>query len=110
VTKRACLDCARPIDSGRRRCEKCESKRFYASRDPLWRVVRAARLELDGHRCQLRFPGCTGRATSVHLAEELGSDHRRATVENTLSACAHCHGVKHAPKAMGSRQREALEE
>src|SRR4051794_40371197 len=61
---------------------------------PAWQELREERLELDGRRCQLRVDdGCTGVATTVHLAPELGGDHRRARLEDLTSACAHCHGV-----------------
>ena len=59
-----------------------------------WRQVRAARLALDNGACQLRVDhGCTRIATTVHLDPELRGNHRLATLDNTRSACRHCHGV-----------------
>jgi 5-methylcytosine-specific restriction endonuclease McrA len=57
-----------------------------------WRTIRLQRLALDGHRCTIRLPGCTTTATSVHLHPALGNNHDLATLSNTQSACAHCHG------------------
>lgn len=57
-----------------------------------WRKVRRARLALDGHRCKLRLAGCTQVATTVHLDSALEGRHDLATLDNTLSACAQCHG------------------
>lgn len=64
-----------------------------------WRRVRAARLRLDGHRCQLKHPNCTGKATTVHLDPSCQGNHRLATINNTRSACAQCHGTEDAPRA-----------
>jgi hypothetical protein len=45
---------------------------------------------------------CTTYAETVHPAAELRGDHRLATLENTRSACRHCHGVVDAPRSQGS--------
>ena len=66
-----------------------------------WRRVRAQRLELVGHLCELRHPGCTGKATSVDLIG--GGDRSKATIERTRAACAHCHGVED-----GGRPKRAI--
>ena len=55
-----------------------------------WRRLRARRLELVGHRCELRSPSCTRVATTVHLIG--GGDHSTATLEMTKAACRACHG------------------
>ena len=67
-----------------------------------WRNLRAAVLERDGHQCRLRADDrCTMIATTVHLNPSLNGDHDRATANDCLSACAHCHGVTDAPRAAG---------
>jgi cytochrome c553 len=71
----------------------------YSSAD--WQSLRRRRLAYDDLRCQLHYPGCTERATSVHLDPALKGDHSKATMENTASACAHCHGVEDAPTSNG---------
>lgn len=82
-----------------RRREKAKRNGLYSDH---WKLVRKARLQLDGGRCVLRVDaGCTGRATTVHLAPELGGNHLLATLSNTASACRHCHGVVDAPRAQG---------
>ncbi len=79
------------------RCSKHKIDYGYTSQH--WRTTRLARLLHDGFQCQLGHKGCTVRATTVHLAPELAGDHRRATLDTTISACAHCHGVEDAPRA-----------
>ena len=61
--------------------------------------LRKQRLAFDGHRCQLRLPGCTGRATTVHLDPRFAGDHDAATIDDLISACARCHGRIDAPRA-----------
>jgi hypothetical protein len=94
---RACLTCGRPCPGPR--CAEHALDRGYNTQH--WHQTRDARLIIDGRRCQLRHPGCTGYATTVHLDESCNGDHALATVDNTLSACSHCHGVEDAPRAMG---------
>ena len=43
--------------------------------------------------------GCTTKATTVQLDPSLKGDHRQATIDNTRSACRHCHGVIDAPRS-----------
>lgn len=79
-----------------RRHEKAKALGLHSRH---WKQVRRARLAFDGYRCALRRPGCTGEATSVHLDPSLRGNHALATIDNTRSACAHCHGVVDAPRA-----------
>jgi hypothetical protein len=45
------------------------------------------------------------RATTVHLDPACRADHSLATIDNTRSACRHCHGVEDAPRAtQGNRE------
>lgn len=94
---RACLTCGRPTPGSR--CPSCTVDKGYGSAH--WQQIRRARLAIDGGRCRLRHDGCTGKATTVHLDPSCGGDHSLATLENTLSACAHCHGVEDAPRSQG---------
>jgi hypothetical protein len=78
-----------------------------------WQELRRLRLEADAHLCRLRLPGCTLRATHVHLHPELGGDHTVATLGDCVSACAQCSGAVDAPRArhprghgMESKRRE----
>ena len=41
-------------------------------------------------RCEVRLPGCTGRAESVHLVG--GGNHATAMLEMTKASCLRCHG------------------
>ena len=97
ATLRPCLDCGRPTRGSR--CPDHTIDPGY--RTEHWQNVRALRLIYDGGLCQLDHPGCTGVATTVHLDPSCAGDHRLATVDNTLSACAHCHGVEDGPRASG---------
>lgn len=64
-----------------------------------WERLRIAALERDGCMCRIRLAGCTGTATTVHLDPRLGGNHAAATLEDLLSACAHCHGLVDGPRA-----------
>jgi 5-methylcytosine-specific restriction endonuclease McrA len=100
--------CSRIIDAAVYLCPGCKTKdnqrraakaKRNGLRSPYWKAVREARLRLDGYRCALQLDGCAGYAETVHLAPELGGNHRLATLENTRSACRHCHGVTEAPRS-----------
>jgi hypothetical protein len=108
--RRACLECGRPTSNGNR-CPEHAIRYGYTT--PHWQTVRKQRLAYDGHLCQLRRDdGCTVRATTVHLDPACNGNHALATLDNTVSACLHCHGVEDAPRASGGRgahwQREIL--
>lgn len=81
-----------------------ERARAYGYNRRHWQHTRLARLELDNHQCQLRYPGCTHTATTVDLDHELNGNHDQATLENTRSACRHCHATK---DGQGRRPRYA---
>jgi len=94
---RACLDCGRPCRGTR--CHSHARNHGYA--DTHWQTIRKQRLLLDGHACTFRYDGCTRRATSVHLDPRCNGNHALATLDNTRSACAHCHGIEDAPRSNG---------
>jgi 5-methylcytosine-specific restriction endonuclease McrA len=56
---------------------------------PGWAKLRRAVLERDGHRCQLEYPGCRGRATHVDhvIPRRFGGSDQPA---NLRAACAPC--------------------
>lgn len=58
--------------------------------DSAWRKTRAAILDRDNYRCQLRYPGCSIQATQVdHIVPVLqGGD--RLDPENLRAACVKC--------------------
>jgi hypothetical protein len=94
---RPCLDCGRPTNGTR--C--LEHAVHYGYTTPHWQTVRKQRLALDGYLCQLRHNGCTRRATTVHLDPRCNGNHLRATLDNTVSACLHCHGREDGGRASG---------
>ena len=101
--------CGAFIPADKRRCpahEQGENARRTAKserngqRSPHWLAVRKARLFMDAGLCQLKVDEvCTVQADTVHLDPELHGNHLLATVDNTRSACRHCHGVTDAPRA-----------
>jgi len=92
-----CTSCRRTcrLDNERRR----EKRKRGGLTEQVWLRLRAAALLRDRHRCQFRLEGCTRRATTVHLRPELAGDHRRATLDDLTSSCAHCHGVVDGTRA-----------
>lgn len=58
-----------------------------------WRTIRKQRLAIDGNQCTIQLAGCTGIATTVHLDPRLNGNHDIACLDNTRSACRHCHGT-----------------
>ena len=67
-------------------------RRLYGRSRKHWQVIRLHRLALDGYRCQIRLDGCLMIATTVDLDPAVGGNHDLATLGNTRSACAFCHG------------------
>jgi hypothetical protein len=94
---RPCLDCGTPTDGSR--CPDHAIRYGYAT--PHWQAVRKQRLALDRHLCRLQHDGCTVRATTVHLDPNCNGNHLLATLDNTVSACLHCHGIEDGPRASG---------
>jgi 5-methylcytosine-specific restriction endonuclease McrA len=74
-------------------------RRAHGRNTAAWQRLRLRRLKLDGYRCQMQWPGCTGKATTVHLHPRLNGDHRQAKITDLFSACSHCHGIVDAPRA-----------
>jgi 5-methylcytosine-specific restriction endonuclease McrA len=89
--QRHCLTCNRLIGPGR--CPVCgrTSVRGY---DSEWRRLSARILERDGHRCQLRLPGCTTLATTVDHTTPLSRGGARLDTRNLVAACRVCNSRK----------------
>jgi hypothetical protein len=109
--RRPCLDCGEPCEGNR--CPKHAMERAVAKASKNaarglfsdhWRAVRRARLALDAGLCTFRLDGCTVYAATVHLDSALEGNHWHATVDNTRSACRHCHGVVDAPRSQEERR------
>jgi hypothetical protein len=67
-----------------------------------WDDLRAARLDLDGHRCTWRDQGrrCTEQATEVDHRKAMTDDHR---LEALRSLCAEHHGRKSSAEGNAAR-------
>lgn len=64
-----------------------------------WDTIRRRILERDGHRCQIRDPGCTTLATECdHIGER--TDHRP---EMLRAACQPCHSHRSAMQGVEAR-------
>jgi len=61
----------------------------------LWRYQVAPRVLLrDGYRCQIRLPGCLGRASSADHIVELADGGAPFDLRNLQAACMHCNLAK----------------
>ena len=72
-------------------------------------VTRDRILSRDGYRCQLRFPGCTGRAEAVHhvVHKGMGGRHGLAKIAseadtNLVASCRACHIWEHDKQILRS--------
>ncbi|MEU5721582.1 hypothetical protein ABZ783_07145 [Micromonospora sp. NPDC047738] len=63
------------------------SKSWAKGSTRAWRRTRAQVLARDGHRCQLKLPGCTTVATHVHhvRGKQHGDDEAYL-----VASCEHC--------------------
>ena len=76
-------------DTRKRRAEASAALSEVTSRDDIPADVRAAVRSRSRGRCEIRLPGCSGGAASMHHRLK-----RRAgvhTLENILHTCANCH-------------------
>lgn len=82
----------------RRACQRCGRINCPAHKPRggstwQWRKRRQIILQRDGFRCQLRLPGCTGKATTVdHIKPKADGGGDEAT--NLVAACARCNVAK----------------
>jgi hypothetical protein len=106
VVLKACSKCGRPCkgrycpahqtQENARRTRKVTEHGYRRANS---QGVRRQRLEAAGYVCELRLPGCTQRATHVHLAPTLAGNHDDATVHDCQACCASCSGAIDAPRA-----------
>ena len=63
---------------------------FYKT--PQWKMARKLALQRDRYLCQLKYPGCSRVANTVHHIKEL-EDFPELALElsNLQSCCFHCH-------------------
>ncbi len=63
-----------------------------------WHAVSALVLRRDGYRCQIRGPGCTGRATTADHVIELQDGAPMYDMGNLQAACRRCNSAKGAQR------------
>jgi len=82
-----CLDCGTRTRGTR--CATCTHLHTHAHgrNTHRWQQLRAARKQLDGHRCT--YCGSTQDLT-VHLHPRLAGNHRNATLADCVTACRSC--------------------
>ena len=73
------------------------SKQWAKGSTRQWRKVRALVLERDGHRCQLKLPGCTTIANTAH--HTLGRGVSGDDPAHIVAACAWCNGSTGDPRS-----------
>ena len=71
-----------------------------------WTLVRREALERDGYQCQLKFPGCLGKATEAdHIVSVAdGGEH---TLENARAVCKRCHRTRTGQQGGAASKRAA---
>ena len=57
---------------------------------PQWKQARRACLTRDNHQCQLRLPGCKGRATEADHRIDWQDGGHPYDLANLQAACKHC--------------------
>lgn len=107
-----CKSCNRELEPHRHRIGKCSECVRNRTAEPRpahnwltsdrraglpadWDARRKRVLDRDGHRCQLRWRGCTEKATDVDHRRR-GNDH---SLSNLQSACSTCHKQKTAKES-----------
>ena len=78
----------------RRSWEGTRTKSGDVTATAAWRRVRKQVLERDRHVCQLREPGCTGRAEQVDHIINVAAGGAPLDPKNLQSACPTCNGRK----------------
>jgi 5-methylcytosine-specific restriction protein A len=59
-----------------------------------WKPLARKVLERDGYVCQIRLPGCTGRATAADHVVEWRDGGAKYDMANLQAACAACNTAK----------------
>ena len=68
-----------------------------------WKRIRVKVLQRDGHRCQIRGPGCTSHATQVDHILNTAAGGAELDPANLQSACASCNARKAQREATKAR-------
>jgi 5-methylcytosine-specific restriction endonuclease McrA len=70
-----------------------------------WKLVRKSVLARDGFRCQIRLPGCLGRATAADHVVELEDGGSPYSLSNLQAACRPCNTAKRN-RSLAKRARQ----
>ncbi len=76
---------------------------------PRWRKLREAILARDGHRCQIRLPGCTGQAREVDHIVPVEHGGAWWDPANLRASCARCNRSRGAALTNRDRARALRE-
>jgi 5-methylcytosine-specific restriction protein A len=106
MTAYACL-CGRVncrVHGGKAWAKKPPANAYAYNGD--WAERRQRVLKRDGYVCQLRYPGCPGRASQVdHIVQpEAGGT---ADLENLRAVCTRCHARRTSQQGAFAKQRAA---
>lgn len=78
-----------------------ETQKNPAYWTPAWRKARAACLARARHRCEIRGPGCTGRATHADHVHGIAADPEHKVLQ---AACEPCHKAKTQREAAAGKR------
>jgi 5-methylcytosine-specific restriction protein A len=99
MLRKPCLEpgCRSLADPGKVRCAAHRAAKNRAAGsatargyDAAWRLVRRRVLDRDGHRCQIRLPGCEGSANTVDHITPLAHGGARLDEGNLRASCTRC--------------------
>jgi 5-methylcytosine-specific restriction protein A len=71
-----------------------------------WKRLRLRVLKRDKGRCQLRYDGCTGRATQVDHIISTAAGGAELDPNNAHAVCMHCHSVKSQTESRAAIRRQ----
>jgi 5-methylcytosine-specific restriction enzyme A len=74
--------------------EGSSTKSSEVVRTAAWRKLRTEVLQRDKYRCQLREPGCGGKADQVDKILNVARGGNPLDKTNLQAACAHCNARK----------------
>ena len=68
-----------------------------------WKVVRRIALERARYQCEIRLPGCEGKATAVDHIVALRDGGAPFELRNLQAACKSCNSAKEVHRQRGIR-------
>lgn len=71
-----------------------------------WKQLRQRVLKRDRYQCQVREPGCTGRATQVDHIINTAAGGAELDSENTQAICPSCNARKAQRESIAARTRK----